>query len=78
MRIDIKSVDLGDIVIEDLLGGLSRLAFRALDITGLVSLAEFYRKLIRAVCDVTVSGNAVAQSTALFFGNIPDIVVTET
>ena len=77
VRIDAQSIDLCDIVIDDLLGGLGSLCFRALGITGLVSFAEFDRKLVRAVCDVAVSGYAVAQGAALLFRDISDIVVTQ-
>ena len=68
MRVKIKSVDLCDIVVNDLLGTFcGSLALGALDVTGLVSLAELYRELIRAVSDVAVGCDTVAQRTALLF-----------
>ena len=78
VRIDAQGVYLSDIVIKHLLGSLGSLCFRALGITCLVSLAEFDRELVRAVSNVAVSSYTVAQSTALLFRNIADIVVTET
>ena len=74
----VKSVDLCDIIIDYLLGSLRSLCFRALGITGLVSLAKLDRKFVRAVCDVAVCGYTVAKRAALLFGDVSDVVVTET
>ena len=78
VRICVERIDLCDIVIDNLLGSLGSLSLRALRITCLVSLAEFDRELVRAVCDVTVSSYTVAQCLTLFFTDVSDIVVTQT
>ena len=78
VRICIKSVDLGYIVIQNLLGALRRLGPGALGVTGLVSFAELDRKLLRAVCDVAVSSYTISQCPSLFFADIPDVVVTKS
>ena len=77
VRIGIKRVDLGYIVIQYLLGALGRLCPGALCVTRLVSFSELDRKLLRAVCDVAVGRYTIAQRPSLFFADIPDVVVTE-